>query len=233
MTELLCFHGSPGLPEDFQFLQSGSSSFTLLAGARKGYPGHQSIPKKGDGLRIVVGYSWGVRAAIEWAEEHPDSVDGFVLISPYLKLKADRRNGVLKKTLISLPFIGKWILAAAAPTAIGDFIKNSSYPSEAPEFYLAQKACLSNPKIILASILEKTEKRITFAALNRKLCTKPALIVWGIGDKTNDEAADVSPLRGFFQGHKEVKIKNSGHALVYTHPQILLEEVQKFLSERK
>ncbi len=231
MIELLCFHGSPGLAADFHFLKSAVPSVTVFAGPRAGYPDFSAFPSKKEAQRIVVGYSWGARVALEWARAHSAEVDGVVLISPYLQ--ASQPTGGLKGAILALPVLGEWILRRAAPTAIEAFLTESSSPAAVPAFYRAQKEALSSPRVLLASILEKTISLLDLRAIERSLYNKPALIVWGAEDKTSSEAVHIAPLRSVFSKVREVKIPEAGHALVYTHPDIILAELKSFITERK
>lgn len=231
MIEFLCFHGSPGIPADFHFLKSAVPSATVLAGPRAGYPGFSPFPAKQEAQRLVVGYSWGARSALEWARSHSAEVDGVILISPYLQ--ASQPTGGLKGAILALPLLGEWILRRAAPTAIEAFLTESSSPAAVPAFYRAQEEALSNPTVLLASILEKTVSLLDLKAIERTLSSKPALILWGAEDKTSSEAVHIAPLRSVFSKGREVKLEAAGHALVYTHPDIISAEINKFIMERK
>ncbi len=232
MTELLCFHGSPGLPEDFQFLQSEIPSSTCLANPREGYPGFLPFPAKTNGgRRIVVGYSWGVRSALEWASHHAAEIDEMVFISPFLQPSLP--TSALTRMLLSVPLLGKWLLKKKAPAAIDAFLKSSSYPAEVPANYQALKSALSNPDVLLPSVVEKTANPLAVDKMQQILSSKPVLIIWGSADKNEIEATHVATLRSLFPKHRELKIPEGGHALVYTHPKILAEEIRTFLSNKR
>jgi olefin beta-lactone synthetase len=230
MKELLCFHGSPGLPQDFEGLAKRLSGTRVVCLPREGYPGAAPIPGKQGAQRFVVGYSWGARVALEWASTHSEEVDGMILISPFLK--PSKPAGLFKKILVSLPGIGEKLLKKAAPQAIETFLVDSASPSEVPDFYRAQKAALCRPQTLRASLLEKDGAALDFSKLLQTLSPKPALVVWGGRDQTASETEHVAPLRSVFPGLREKKIAEGGHALVYTHAKDLADEIQLFLSER-
>jgi pimeloyl-ACP methyl ester carboxylesterase len=230
MNELLCFHGSPGLPEDFDAVASRLAPLPVVGLPREGYPGAKAIPGKKQARRFVVGYSWGAKVALEWASTHSEEVSGLILISPFLS--PSKPTGLAKRLLVSLPVLGDTILKKAAPGAIETFLVDSSSPSAVPDFYRAQKASLCRPEILRASLLEKGGAPLDFTALQATLSPLPVLLVWGAQDKTAAESEHVAPLRKLFARLKEKKVEGGGHALVYTHADSVADEIKAFLSER-
>lgn len=87
MSELLvCFHGSPGVPDEFEGLAESLPGMNVRAVVRHGYPAFRQYPRQADLDEpcVVVGYSFGCVAALKAAAFRPKNVRAAILIAPYL-----------------------------------------------------------------------------------------------------------------------------------------------------
>ena len=119
MSDLLvCFHGSPGLPDEFEGLAESLPGVEVRAVVRYGYPSFRQYPRQGDldERCIVVGYSFGCVAALKAAAYRPKNVEAAILIAPYLFV--ERPLGALKRALLATPGISTLLLRSAGPKAI-------------------------------------------------------------------------------------------------------------------
>jgi pimeloyl-ACP methyl ester carboxylesterase len=224
LKSIRAFHGSPGVPEDFNPLKSAlaelSADFTWTLPVRLGYPGSASLAAPTD---FALGYSWGCFDCLEYATTHP--VRAVILIAPYLYPTST--VSPLKRLILSTPIFSDLVLQNVAPKAIQEFLVKSSAPQPVPADYLKVSEAYTQPKVLRAALLEKNGKlprlQSALEQLNRK--KTPILLILGDRDESSEEAVQVAPLREKIRFSSEKRLADGGHALLWTHPRELAKEL--------
>lgn len=223
---IVCYHGSPGLPDDFKLLEKFLPELQLVKLTRKGY-GNGDVNFSGDS--VILGYSWGVIDAILSADEKPKSVKGIILVSPYAFPQP--KVGWIKKAILNTPFVSDLILAAAGGKVISKMLVDTSYPLPVPKEYQNAAKQLVRPKIVRTALAEKSLDRNNF-----ELCLKrvgnlhiPVAIIWGAEDRVGRPSEQIDPLRAHISFNLEKELLRAGHAIVWTHPQDLAVFVRTFI----
>lgn len=223
-----CFHGSPGLPEDFMALEKALPENRWVRAARPGYPLSQGVVLKE--RSVVVGYSWGCVAALREAAQNPELVAGVVLLAPYLWPTS--KAGLAKKALIQAPFVGRVLLKKAAPNVIKELLHKSCAPAAVPKEYEALSAKLADPQILLRAVLEKEEKGMSPEDALKRLQAAdiPVYVLWGDKDHTTQEETQIDPIKKIVDA-EVIKFTGAGHALQWTHTKELSDSLKKIFNE--
>jgi pimeloyl-ACP methyl ester carboxylesterase len=234
---ILAFHGSPGVPADFEPLRAAlaviAPEIRWIAEPRPGYPGSaessESLSSAGPASQIVLGYSWGCFDCLEYVAKSPDSVRAVILIAPYLY--PDGKAGFLKRSILRAPLLGDAILRKAAPKAVEGLLVKSSHPRPVPESYRLSALAYLEPSILRVAALEKDGKgpRLARALTSITESRIPVTVIRGAEDQTSDHHSQLGPLRKVFASVVFEKIADAGHALLWTHPGTLADVISKSL----
>lgn len=213
-AQIITFHGSPGTPYDFEPLKRAIPQVTW-----KGFLRYkEEVPKvtdKDTKLAIAMGYSYGAGEALIHAAENKD-INAVILISPYAFCG---KQSLLKKLIVVSPILGNKILESKKEEIIEDFLKKSSSPAEVPSIYRTYGENLKNALLLKAAVWEKKQRddEILSAINTLKIRKIPILIVWGDGDETGKYEEQVAPLLESNPLIEVERIKDAGHALIYSH----------------
>lgn len=225
---IICFHGSPGTKNDFLPLKNLLPQYNFIPVVRKGYPNYEK--KHYDNLNhrssLLIGYSWGCREMLEFYFKYRSNVKGIILISPYL-MHVEKISRI-KKIFIQLPIFHKNILKFYSSLEIRSFITKTSQPSLVPLSYSENKSLFAEPGIFIRSINEKIEPQtISYASIIRDIdrCNLPMHIIFGEEDSCEYSISSVSMIRKISSNSTFRCVKGSGHALPWTHPEIVAETV--------
>ncbi|MFL5814815.1 MAG: alpha/beta hydrolase [Bdellovibrionia bacterium] len=228
---ILAFHGCPGLPEDFdllaQELKRSSSQVLLKAIARKGYPGSQSLASSLPPSSLYLGYSFGCADAVEAASLDPQT-KGIILIAPYLYPTKEAGAGM--KVLLAIPGLSDLLLSLLGKKATKEFVVKTAHPNQAPDTYVKTGERYAKPAILKRAMTETSGRGpgITAALETLKKRNVPVLLVWGKQDQVCPESSQFEPLRELFPHVRERSLDQAGHALLWTHPEILSKEIIQF-----
>lgn len=216
-------HGSPGTPSDFEEIQK-----LLPASKWQCHDRYQSPCRQPEAAVVQVGYSWGSVPSIESALENPSLTKAVVLISPYLFVSKKMSPAI--KTILSLPLFGNMLLSKMAPKSISKMIIDSSSPSEVPSSYKPLEQVFSNPKVLRPAMFEKDIPTESIVSNLKKLkaLSIPILVIRGDSDKTSGDGDQFKILANHLD-FEEVIVTNGGHALPWTHPQGVANELQKLV----
>jgi len=235
---LVCYHGSPGSPEDFAALAAALPGSRLIRLVRSGYPaegyGAADTPIE-ERLQVdqavFVGYSWGARCALLAAARSPERVRGLILIAPFLRPSGSM--GLLKKVLIQAGPIGTFLIGRAAPKVLEDFLVRTCRPLPVPAEYRERTAHLKHPEVLRRAALEKEEAgpSVEWAIETLRTAKVPALILWAPEDAVGPAAAHVEPLKKGLHAVQEAQFPGAGHALPFTHARQLADSISKFIDD--
>ncbi|HLD99383.1 MAG TPA: alpha/beta hydrolase [Bdellovibrionota bacterium] len=230
---LICFHGSPGVPDEFEPLRTNlAGKVEVLSPVRAGYPGY-SGPVGTRPRDVVLGYSFGCVEAIREAVSQKE-IRELILVAPYLFPKP---VGGLKRLLVGAPYLGEWLCKKAGSAQIARMLIDSSFPCEVPDAYRRAGEEMRHPGSLRRSVLEKVIDETEIAALFEAVVESkiPVAVVWGEQDKTIRETDQLGRLRRvLFSANKaagksdsneangpenflEKSIENAGHAIPWTH----------------
>lgn len=226
-TVMYCFHGSPGSPEDFDSLIQYLENIKVIVPPRYTQKILSSLDKSvnTDNKRFVLGYSWGGIPAINYAISNSQSIAGIILVSPYLFPAKSK----LIKIISDIPVFGGFLLNVMGNKFINNMLKKSSYPDLVPLVY--KKTSLKYVPILKDSIDEKSHKSDVFTLLRTvKKFSIPLILIWGDKDLISHENTQIKPIRAIVQPILEEKIKNAGHALIFTRPKQVAQIILKAIS---
>ena len=235
---IICFHGSPGEPEEFDKLNKLLPNYQFIKFAREGYPKNEYIFKTDNFSEnttlnreaIVVGYSWGNVPALQFTVKNLAFIKGLVIISPYLFPNRSSSNPFRK--LLALPLIGTFFFRILRKKIIEKMMMNTSYPQIAPSDYKRLVNKLSRSKVLQMSIKEKAEDIKIKEILKRIGDSQiPIALIWGDSDLTGRESEQITPIKNIIKPFLEVRLENAGHALIFTRAEDLAEYLEKFIKK--
>lgn len=184
---IICFHGSPGVPEEFDKLNKLLPNYTFIKFVRNNYPKNEYIFKANNFSEkialnkeaIVVGYSWGNVPALQFAVKNLAFIKGLIIISPYIF--TNRSSNKPFRKLLALPLIGTFIFGIFGEKIIEKMMINTSYPQSIPSEYKRLVNKLSKSKVLETSINEKAEN-IKITELLKRIDDShiPVALIWGV-----------------------------------------------------
>lgn len=218
---VVCFHGSPGTPSDFNSVSKLLPEYNFICPPRKGYPSFSSNYQNAlsKSSSIVAGYSWGCREALEFCMKKSHLIKGLVLVSPIIT-QPDRMHPLLEK-LLSIPVIDRCILNLFSPILVRSYIEKTSYPIDVSKDYLQKAQDLSEPSVLARSLQEQSEPQlISYATILRSLKSQeiPIHIIYGLHDNFTSVSRSVSMIKKIIPEALIRCIDDGGHALLWTHP---------------
>lgn len=219
---IMAHHGSPGHPDDFLHIKRHLKTDIALCTPHRL---HQEVQVNGE--RVELGYSFGAVAALQTALKN--DVKKIILISPFI-IPSEKPSG-LKKCILRTPAIGALLLGLAGKKGIDKMLLESSYPAQVPETYTQDSLNYIIPKRLRQSILEKD---IDEQSINELLAAHAAkgskiYILRGREDKTSEVSKQIKPIIEITKA-KEVIFDMAGHALLWTHPQELAEQIAQLVN---
>lgn len=215
---VICFHGSPGSPKDFNALIKKLPQYAFNPLIRKNYPYYD--PKRysnaGDTNSILLGHSWGCRETLEFFLQYSDKIKGLVLISPHI-LHSEKPS-FFKKILISSTCLSSLFLRLQSSLATESSTLNQSdvHTNELKKFTF-----ISNILIIIRSIYEKMERQlISYASILRMVGTFdiPLHIVYGNDDRCPHVNSSISMIKKIIPDAILHPVENCGQELLHIHP---------------
>jgi pimeloyl-ACP methyl ester carboxylesterase len=228
---ILAFHGCPGLPEDFDLLahelKRSSPQLSLKAIVRKGYPGSQSQASSLPTSSLYLGYSFGCADAVEAASLDPQT-QGIILIAPYLYPTKEAGAGL--KALLAIPGLSDLLLSILGKKAMRGFVEKTAHPVPTPDSYVKTGMRYAKPAILKRAMTETSGRGPGIATALETLQKRdiPVLLIWGKQDQVCPESSQFEPLRKLFPKLRERALDQAGHALLWTHPEILSKEIIQF-----
>jgi pimeloyl-ACP methyl ester carboxylesterase len=226
---IVCYHGSPGLPDEFIPMEKYLARPTVRL-TRIGYPklSDSAVTELPGGRLLLVAYSFGALQALRDAVRESRRVSGVLLVSPYLYPR--KKLGLAQRVLIQLPGLGDRILRKAGQKIVDDLLENTSHPSAVPGAYWTLAEKLAQPAVLRRAALEKTEAGPTAEECLRALngLGIPLGLVIGTDDRTGPEAEQIAPLKQVARFELERRLERVGHAIPWTHPAELARIVAEF-----
>ena len=235
MMRIKAFHGSPGGPKDFLFLQKGCEKITKLV--QWNIPDrYQSLESQEQDIHMVLGYSWGSVLALEEAlrlAKAGKRPDGIFLVAPYLVKQKALSSGM--KTLLAIPLISDLLLTLMLKKVIMGMLKDTSAPAAIPDYYKYSAQFWARAKCLKMALLEKEHYPADkVASLLKELQSFniPLQVLYGQQDQTSD-ATQLKFLEDNYKSSvlKMKKLEQAGHALLWTHIKECVETLLTFGQE--
>ena len=197
-----------------------------------------------------VGQDWGGPITGAYAIRNLDRVKGFILINtlfgyskeerpktltPWFKwikkhYEAGTLNGILgelSSTLLSVMKIPNF-----TNNKIIDDNWLNAYSSQFPD----RASCLGAINFPLDALLNRIVPFIVEGFKEgdfRGLCSKPAILAYGMQDKAIDPDYAIRDFKALFPKSKVIKIQNAGHYSQEDEPQILIDLIKKFMKDNE
>lgn len=227
---IICYHGSPGLPDEFMLLEKHLPGQRIVKIIRAGYGTNDKKPIQED--TILLGYSWGAVDALRDATKYA-GIKGLILVSPYFF--PNRKLSPVKKTLLLVPVVSDLILAISGNKIISKMLVETSAPDPVPSAYKEMAKQLVAPKLLRKAALEKDISKEKLQAAIEALGNSnlPVAVIWGSEDRIGKEAEQIDPLRKYISFSFEKRLEAAGHAIVWTHPSELAKFVDSFQNSIK
>ncbi|MCB9091846.1 MAG: hypothetical protein H6621_03045 [Halobacteriovoraceae bacterium] len=206
------FHGSPGSIRDFLPLDEHMKDYLITEDL--------------ENSEVWVGYSWGCLKLLNSLQN--SNVKKVVLISPFLPMEPVRG---LKKFIISLPWIGKFLLKLKREKILGDFIKQSFCGKDGKNEYQNYIKSIVTVDKLFSSIEEKDEFFLTEKMIEEckgSLSGITPLVIWGKSDRTAKLNEELKKLSQIFEDVIVKEIEKGGHALMWSHPQKIANLIKKY-----
>lgn len=228
LISIFCFHGSPGHPDDFVPLQTKlSNTHLVLQNRLANRPDVLSFPPTA-AKRFVLGYSWGSRIALSAvAAQKVEAVDGIILVAPFIKANP---LSPAKKFLLRIPVLGTLLLKSATKKTVEDFLVKSSSPQNVPAAFRQTAEQHYTTDALKLAVFEKESIRSELKNDLQVIAQSkiPVLLIYGDSDATSDYATHLGPIKNAIPHAQEVVVKDGGHALLWTHTDELVSQIQNF-----
>lgn len=180
---------------------------------------------------IIVAHSWGGAVALSHAVEYPEEASGYLLIAP-AAYDWGGRSGAWYDPIISMPLIGDLIVRTIGPMVVKSLSEKAlkfnfgSFPI--PENYAkCSTEEASRPRAMIA----QAQDAPTLIETLRENCLKyrdikvPITVIHGDADNTVSLPIHSKKLEQTIPDLKLVIINGAAHQPSFTHPQIVVEEL--------
>ena len=197
-----------------------------------------------------VGQDWGGPITGAYSIRNLDRVKGFILINtlfgyskeerpktltPWFKwikkhYEAGTLNGILGE--LSSTFLSVMKIPNFTNNKIIDDNWLNAYSSQFPD----RASCLGAINFPLDALLNRIVPFIVEGFKEgdfRGLCSKPAILAYGMQDKAIDPDYAIRDFKALFPESKVTKIQNAGHYSQEDEPQILIDLIKKFMKDNE
>lgn len=190
--------------------------------------GHQGV--KGD--ITVIGYSMGGVIATAFADTHTERVRELILLAP-AGIKT-RGFGLLRRISL-IPVIGYWLMLAVYPGILRRGINSEAGLPVTVEDINGMQLAEMGWRGFIPSVHASIKGILTdnFETAHRKLhdLGLPVMVIWGRQDDVIPiEASEL--LRNWNPDVETHIIDDAGHAVTYSHTNIILEHIIRFATSR-
>lgn len=176
-----------------------------------------------------VAYSEAAYLALTYMALNPDHVDRVFLINPILFLSKPLSK--FWSQLIHTPFIGKMLLFPTTPSKSQDYIKKIFHPQSV----MGKVEERLKPYLQSAEAWQSTafyESMSRDFPLSEEIKSYPIHIyaLFGEADLVGENESQMRYLNNFIHFSKNI-ISEGGHALPWSHPDLILKEMTTFLRD--
>jgi pimeloyl-ACP methyl ester carboxylesterase len=253
---VVLIHGNAGNAADFEFgvIERLASSYHVLAFDRPGHGSsergdhmsaverqarliHDSLVQLGIRRPILVGHSWGGSLALAYGLEYPQEVSGLVLLAP---AAYPEKLSFWFKAATKVPVIGELGALLGRSIFCRDLVKheiaNAFYPQRVPDGYLqiVRRTWLGRRQV-KAYFADEANLYRSLSGMSDRYSTigLPTIIVAGDADKVVDSSENAYRLHDTIRGSRLVRLKDMGHEIPQTHPEIVADAVNSILKAQE
>lgn len=234
MKMLICLHGNPLQGQEFDPLLSEltNNGFHPIIHKRpikgsKLEPLLQSINStakvSGGGPFALVAYSWGAYLALAYLHRFPENVTGILLINP---LVVDHRPlSAAVNLLMATPLLRSIVLRLRSRSMAAAYVRRTFAPQEPTQEVRAKlESFLSQVQIWRGAAAYK--KLMMTAPLSEQVekSSVPIRVLYGEKDHVAP-MEEQKPVIERFGRPTSTIVPEAGHALPWTHPALILEEI--------
>jgi pimeloyl-ACP methyl ester carboxylesterase len=212
MSRLSCYHGSPGAASDFDGMRPYLPGVDVVGLARS----------QGATDGFFLGYSWGTNPLLRDAVESRQC-RGVIFLSPYLK-PAPKRGSIyfaLLRTLLSVAPLRRKFAQG--------FLTKTAAPAPVPPGY--QKLQNAVEGALFEAVREKSLWEFDSRCGLDALAEVPILLIYGQEDAVDGTAESITLLRTRFPNAEVVAIPAGGHALPWTHTELVSQSIAGFIAK--
>jgi pimeloyl-ACP methyl ester carboxylesterase len=248
---VVLIHGNPGSAQDWtRVFGPVGANHKAIAFDRPGH-GYSQRPKHGDATvevqarllhdalkqlnverPIVVGHSWGGALALVYALNYPKEVAGVVLVAPAVY---ESQDGVsLVTSLPAVPVIGDAVNFVLTPllgaSVVRSELKKAFSPDPVPKNYL--RSVLSEwtrSKKVKAYSLDEASLNDSLKKFSSRYSeiSVPVSILAGDSDLIVSEKDNAGRLHQALPRSHLVVLPKTGHQIPFTHPQAVVDEIER------
>jgi pimeloyl-ACP methyl ester carboxylesterase len=243
---VVLIHGNAGSVEDFEFgaLDRLSSNYRVVAIDRPGHGSsdrptqktatvefqaellHHTLSTLGVVQPILVGHSWGAALALVYALKYPSEVSAMVLLAP-AAYPDDGGNGLVR-AVVRTPIISDLSLFLARKTVGHRMLRRTLalafYPEPLSDRYInLVKSHWLDQKRLRSYIEDESTLNDSLKEMSKRYpeINIPVVIVTGDKDKIVSPSENAYALHSAIAQSRLIEIKDTGHELPLTHPEIL------------
>jgi pimeloyl-ACP methyl ester carboxylesterase len=222
-SKIICaHHGSPGSARDFFHLKLLLPDLHFIFTDRVLDPATNSSV---DSSNVQLGYSFGSVHAIISAAKNKKT-EKVILIAPYL-FPESTPSGIMS-SVFSVNFLANAILTKIAPKKIEEMLVKSSHPKAVTDKYKEDAKCYLDPQRLKHALLEKKFNSDELFQALKELEKRniEIFIIYGTEDQSSSFQNHIRPLLEY-KNIKTYEIKNAGHALLWTHTDLLANLIKE------
>lgn len=224
--KVFAVHGNPGSPNDWDVLRSSleQRGHTLVAADAQDDRWLQSV--RGETQPVaLIGHSWGCYRILKSLPQIKDHVARVILVNPTLQVETPLSG--LAATLISLPLLGDLLIKSSHRKAFPEFIEKMIHPRHLRDLAPARES--------LDRLRTDWKRWGTAARLKLEQQTNPlgsgdsspinGWALFGSKDLVVSSEFQEAVLK-YFPGIRTEHVPDEGHALLWTHPELIIEKLE-------
>ena len=196
---------------------------------------HDLLDAMGVERPVLVGHSWGAAVALAYALEYPGEPAALVLIGPVAygrERYASTLNDVAATPVLGDLFLETAFVPLAAVVAPHLFQRAFGETTPPPDYVRTLTDLAIRPAAFRA---ESRDMRLLTPGLRAmsprySILTLPVTIIAGADDRVTPPELQAFPLHADIPGSRLVTIPAAGHVLQFTHPEIVLEEIERTIA---
>lgn len=216
MIQVVAFHGNPAQPSDWKSVRSYLPQVQWTDAGN-------SVEVIDPSQTIFVGHSWGCYRILKLLPQIP--VKKAVLVAPYLV--QERPLSGLAIFLLQKSFLKNFLIEGNHRKTWESFMMDLFYPEELNQRkeYLEVKKFLQNPESWHLAVKNKIAMQLN-PLRSEDICKVPLKSFFGTEDKISSFEPQSSVLNNY--PHSQIqKIEKGGHGLIWSHAQLIAEEIAK------
>lgn len=224
-TTVFALHGNPGSPRDWDevFCKLDPKKFETIA-VDSFSDGWVHDIRRQSGKVILIGHSWGCYRILKKLASLHDRVEKVILVNPTLDVEHPLSS--LASLLMRAPVLGDILIKSSHRKAFPEFVEKMIHPASIDKLPPAQKSLerLSSDWMLWKIAALNKLKQQSAPLTPSHSCPVPGWILFGDKDLVVSAQKQRRAL-SFFSGFQEQTVAGAGHALLWTHADLVAEKV--------